>query len=282
MNLFCVKHGVPELTISLLREACEARAVAFHEIHAPSFAFDPDAGLAPGDMLYRPAVSGVAARVEQFLWRDRIASFHADPLGPFFGTYAYPLLFQNAGLPIPRTVPIVSAERERLKAALAAVGGAPAIIKLLGYEGGVGAIRVESLAGLYSTTDFLLASGQQPFLCAFIDEAVHWRCVVVGARVVAAYRNTPLADDFRTVGAEDLGDFTENPDPAIADLALRAATVLRVELAGVDILQHPSGRLYLLEANFPCYFAHAQEVAGIDVAGAMVEHLVGKAREALG
>ena len=51
-----------------------------------------------------------------------------------------------------------------------------------------------------------------------------------------------------------------------------------MELAGVDILQHPSGRLYLLEANFPCYFAHAQTLAGVDVAGAMVEHLMAKAR----
>jgi hypothetical protein len=278
MNLFCINDGVPELTVSLLRDACAGRGVSFHEIDAPSFPFDPDAGLAAGDMLYRPAVSAVAARVEQFVWRDGVASFHADPLGPFFGAFAYPLLFRHAGLPTPRTLPVVSGHRERLKAAVAAVGGFPALIKVMGFEGGVGAIRVDALPALYSTMDFLLASGQQPFLCAFIDEAVHWRATVVGDRVVAAYRNTPIGDDFRTFGSEDPADFTETPDPALADLAVRATKALRVELAGVDILQHPSGRLYLLEANFPCYFAHAQEVAGIDVAGAMVEHLVGKAR----
>ena len=278
MNLFCVNDGVPQLTVSLLREACAVREVTFHEIDAPSFAFDRDAGLAAGDILYRPAASSAAGRVEQFLWHDKVASFHADPLGPFFGTYAYPLLFRHAGLPTPRTLPVVSSGREGLKAAVAAVGGFPAVIKLMGFEGGVGAIRVDSLPALYSSVDFLLASGQQPFLCAYIDGAVHWRATVVGDQVVAAYRNTPLADDFRTFGGEDPEDFTVSPDPAIADLAVRATRALRVEFAGVDILQHPSGRLYLLEANFPCYFAHAQAVAGIDVAGAMVEHLVGKAR----
>jgi len=278
MNLFCVNDDVPELTVLLLRQACGVRGVAFHEIDARGFVFDPDAGLAAGDMLYRPAVSAAATRVEQFLWHDRVASFHADPLGPFFGACAYPLLFRNAGLPTPRTLPVVSSDRDRLRAAVADVGGLPAIVKLLGFEGGVGAIRVDSLPTLFSTIDFLLASGQQPLLCAFIDEAVHWRATVVGERVVAAYRNTPLTDDFRTSGSEDLADFTANPDPALAELAIRAAAVLRVEFAGVDILEHPSGRLYLLEANFPCYFAQAQEVAGIDVAGAMVEHLTGKAR----
>jgi hypothetical protein len=43
----------------------------------------------------------------------------------------------------------------------------------------------------------------------------------------------------------------------------------------VDVLQHPSGRFYLLEANFPCYFGHAQE-NGQDIAGAIVDHLLDK------
>ena len=82
------------------------RGAAFHDIDAPAFAFHADAGLADGDMLYRPAVSTAAARVEQALWHDRVASFHTDPLGPFFGAYAYPLLFRHAGLPTPRTLPV--------------------------------------------------------------------------------------------------------------------------------------------------------------------------------
>ena len=59
-------------------------------------------------------------------------------------------------------------------------------------------------------------------------------------------------------------------------LAVSAVQAIRRELGGVDILEHPSGRLYLLEANFPCYFPQAQVVAGIDVAGAMVDHLLTK------
>lgn len=59
---------------------------------------------------------------------------------------------------------------------------------------------------------------------------------------------------------------------------MRAVRALRYEFGGVDILEHPTGRLYLLESNFPCYFATPQEVIGTDVAGAMLEYLVEKSR----
>ena len=49
------------------------------------------------------------------------------------------------------------------------------------------------------------------------------------------------------------------------------------EFGGVDLLRHPGGRWYLLEVNMPCYYPHAQEVAGVDIAGAMVDHLHAKA-----
>ena len=39
----------------------------------------------------------------------------------------------------------------------------------------------------------------------------------------------------------------------------------------------PRRRLYLLEANFPCYYAQAQLKGGVDVAGAMVDYLLSQA-----
>ena len=65
------------------------------------------------------------------------------------------------------------------------------------------------------------------------------------------------------------------------EIAVDSAKVLRLEFAGVDLLEHPSGRIYLLASNFPCYFAQAQQVAGVDVAGAMIEHLAAKGRRIL-
>jgi glutathione synthase/RimK-type ligase-like ATP-grasp enzyme len=85
------------------------------------------------------------------------------------------------------------------------------------------------------------------------------------------------ADDFRTCGSDDPHDYTQDIGQAMIDHAVRAAQALRVEFAGVDILEHPTGRLYFLEANFPAYFANAQKIGGHDIAGAIVDHLLNKA-----
>lgn len=274
MKFICIDDQTPEETCSLLAGACAARDVAFERIHAPSFWLGDAPRIGPGDLIYRPAVSLAAIRVEQLLWSSDLASFYLDPLGPFFHADAYPLMFQAQGLPYPRTLPVMSVTREAIDAAVEALGGYPVVVKALGGEGGVGVMRFHGGDSLRPTLEYLLSIGVRPYLSAFVDQAVHWRVVVVGDRAVAAYRNTPLDDDFRTIASLDPADFTSTPSEALSDLALRAARAVRVDMAGVDILEHPSGRLYLLEANFPCYFPHAQLVAGIDVAGALIDRLI--------
>ena len=278
MRFICINDGVPDVSLSLLSVACETRSVEYLELDAPAFAFEPDLRLAVGDMLYRPAISAAAIRVEQFLAQDGVASFYTDPMGPFFAAGAHHLHFQRLGLPTPRSIPVVSSERDMLRAAVAAIGGLPAVVQVGGWQRGVGTLRVDSLAALFSLVDLLLAEDHAPFLCAYIDDAVHWRLTVIGNRVVAAYRNHRDPDDFRTTSGRSPEDFTTEPQIAMADLAVRAVEALRLEFGGVDILAHESGRLYLLETNFPTYFAVPQIVVGIDVAGMMVEHLMAKSR----
>ena len=98
---------------------------------------------------------------------------------------------------------------------------------------------------------------------------------------MACYRDIQEDDDVRTYGSDDAADFSDTPPDHLAAVAIAAVRALRLEFGGVDVLEAPDGRLYVLEANFPCYFGQAQVVAGIDVAGAMVEHLVAKSRAAL-
>ena len=187
------------------------------------------------------------------------------------------MMFERAGLPIARTIFAASADRHLLDKWAHFLGGFPLVLKVLGGQRGIGVMRVDSKPALYSLMDFALAQGHTPLLCSFVPEAVHWRVVVVGDKAVAWYRNADEDDDFRTYGSEDPAMYMgELPDGA-EELAVKACHVLENAFGGVDILQHPSGRLYLLEANFPCYFAQAQEVVGVDVAGAMVDWLLDRA-----
>ena len=131
------------------------------------------------------------------------------------------------------------------------------IIKIPGFSRGIGVIRVDSSSSLYSTVDYLLATSVAPYLCTYINNPIHWRLAVIGDKAVAACRNQVEAGDFRSYAGVDPADYFENAGQSLLAVAIQACQALRVEFGGVDILEHSSGRLYPLEANFPCYFATA-------------------------
>jgi hypothetical protein len=277
-RFYCVNESVPEETVRLLREACERRDVEYVEIHAPTFDYDPRRQLRPGDLLYRPSVSVAARRVEQFLYAEGVATFYKAAGGPFFECVNPPLLHEREGLPVPPTAYCSTNRRGVLRGYVERLGGLPVVLKAGGGEGGVGVMRADSFPALFSLVDYIRAMGQNPLLSSYVPEAVHWRVVVVGNRAVAAYRNCNYEDDFRTYAREEPGDYEVKVGGEMARVAVRAVRAIRCEFGGVDILEAPGGRLYLLEANFPCYYPQAQLVAGVDIAGAMVEHLLRKAR----
>lgn len=275
--LHLVDDGVPEETVRLLRGAASARGLdcVVHDPRVEPAGAETET-LPPGTLLYRPAVSVAAQRLEQALWAPGVATFHDDPAGPFAMLLNPPLLFARHGLPMPRSAP-ACADRAVTRAQVAALGGLPVVVKLHGHSGGIGTMRADSLPALFSLLDWLLARGEAPTLLAHVPQAQHWRVTVVGRRAVAAYRNPIEADDFRSRASADAADYTAEVPTDLAALAVQAVAVQRLGFGGVDILRHESGRLYLLEANFPCYFAQAQLVAGIDIAGAMVAELLARA-----
>ena len=277
-TLYYVDDGtLPALTTQFLREACGPRGVQFAPVGVRSFDFHPDRQLQRGDLLYRPAVSVKAARVEQFLYDEGVATFYADGEAVFYACTAPYLRYQRAGLPLPYTLYATSRNRPLLREFVRQLGGLPIVVKRLGYSNGLGVMRVDSFPALFSLIDYMSTQGDLPHLCSYVPDAVHWRVIVIGERTVAGYKNELSDGDFRTHAPAEAAEYTDTVPEPLADLALRAARVMRREMGGVDILEHVSGRLYLLESNFPCYYAQAQKAAGIDIAGAMVDHLLAKA-----
>jgi hypothetical protein len=276
-SLTVIDDGVPTETVSLLRTACSDRGVRLVQLNPNRFDFAPERALRDGDMLYRPAISVHASRVEQHLWHSGVATFYRDVDGPCFANINANLTFARAGLAVPRTYWLATGDRALIRTMVDALGGFPVVLKALGHSRGVGVMRADSLPALFSIVDFALAEGTRPLLTSYVPDAVHWRVVVVGDKAVASYRNVTDDDDFRTSGSDAIDDYRATPPEGCLELAVAACHALRVDHGGVDILEHPSGRLYVLEANFPCYYAQAQLQGGVDVAGAMVDCLLAKA-----
>ncbi len=111
MSFNCINDHWPVESVALLRGSCAAREIDFAEVHARSFDFARTSPLSPGSILYRPAVSTAAMRVEQFLHAEGVATFYKQPDGVLFPYVAQPLLYQRAGVPIARTVPCFSTSR---------------------------------------------------------------------------------------------------------------------------------------------------------------------------
>jgi hypothetical protein len=277
-SLYCLDQGVPQETSSSLRRACEVRRVRYVSVDPRGFNYLAGGRLPLGTMLFSPSTSVASQQVEQFLVHEGVATLYADGFGPQRYVDNQLLFLERAGVPVPRTVYALEDDPKLLASYAEKLGGFPLVLKVQGFSLGVGIMQVDSMAALLSTVEFLRATGRPAFLQAAVLPSVHWRLVVVGTEVVASYRNPVRNNDFRSEASDDPADYSAQPPPAATEVALRACALLGMEHGGVDVLVHASGRVYVLEVNFPCYFGHAQIEGGVDVAGAIVEHLLAKAR----
>lgn len=271
-----VEPSTPDTTRASLRRACAARGLRYVEIEGASL--DPrEPPLDPGSLLFRPATSWAAIRAERQLWQPGVVTFHASEAGPFAVYAEQWLALARAGLPTPASLRLGRTDDAFLRDAVEHLGGFPLIVRLDDGEGGVGVLRADSFPALRSLAELLVSRGHVARLAAYVPDAMHWRLVVVGDRVVSAYRNPVRKDDFRSEPSGSPDDYGLTPDADMAAIAVRAARVAGTHFAGVDVIEHPSGRLYVLEANFPCYFPQAESWGLADVGGAMVDWLLERA-----
>jgi hypothetical protein len=266
-----VENETPAPTRLSIRRACRARGFEYIEcdvtdVHALA---QP---LAPGSLLYSPATSGLAMEVEARLWQPGVGTIYRGRLGPLKRVTAPDVTLARCDLPVPLSVTARTRNPTQLLEFAKSLGGFPLIVRLDGGEGGERVTRADSPEALISLVDLLHSVGRAPKLVTYVPDAVHVRVVVVAGRAVAAYDNVIPAGDFRSVPSDDPKAYRQAPQDEAARLAIAACDALDVDLGGVDILRHTSGRHYVLEVNTPCYFPRAERF-GADVSGPLVDAL---------
>lgn len=180
-------------------------------------------------------------------------------------------LLSRAGLDIPRTV--MAHDRRDVARLVDEVGGLPAIIKLLRGTQGVGVMLASSMAEVQSALQTFRQLGHEIFLQEFVRESEgrDVRALVVGDRVVGAMRRTAKKGEFRSNlhrGGEGMP--IELP-AAYADVAVKAAKVIGLEVAGVDMLEAASGPK-VMEVNCSPGLRGLEKATRKDIAGWIVEH----------
>jgi RimK family alpha-L-glutamate ligase len=184
-------------------------------------------------------------------------------------------LLQEAGLPTPDTV--VCEDANEAMAAVAAMGDV--IIKPLFGSMGHGMVRVSDPDVAFR----VVRSLEQLRIVFYVQRVVDHgsrdvRVFIIGGRVLAAIERRAPDGHWRT--NVSLGGSARPFDlpPAWEDLALRAAATIGADYAGVDLLPSRDGSVFVLEVNGIPGWQGLKQATGIDVAGAIVDHLAGRVR----
>lgn len=182
-------------------------------------------------------------------------------------------LMERADLPHPRTTMV--SDLDELQAAFHRVSGPPAVLKILRGTQGRGVILAENENIARTVLSILFRHGQDKVLVQeFIAEAEgkDRRLLIVDGRCVAAMERIAPEDDFRANLHRGGTSRAITPDEETEALAVRAAHVHGLGVAGVDIIPSQRGPL-LLEANSSPGLEGIENVTKVDVAREIVQYL---------
>lgn len=163
--------------------------------------------------------------------------------------------------------------RDDILPAIDRLGGAPVIIKLLEGTQGVGVILAEDRRIAQAIVETLQSAQQNVLIQKFVAESRgrDVRAFVVGGRVVAAMRRIATDGEYRS--NVHRGGRTEAVvlSPDAERVALRAAQIMGLRVAGVDMLESNEGPL-VMEVNSSPGLEGIEGTTRIDIAGAIIRH----------
>ncbi len=154
------------------------------------------------------------------------------------------------------------------------VGGAPMIIKLLEGTQGTGVVLAETHKAAESVIAAFRQLDANILAQEYIEEAkgADYRAFVVDDKIIAAMRRQAAPGEFRS-------NLHRGGQASVVKLttlerrtALRAAKILGLKVAGVDMLRSDRGPM-VLEVNSSPGLEGIEEATGVDVAGAIIEFL---------
>ncbi len=165
-------------------------------------------------------------------------------------------------------------EKKDVLPAIERVGGVPTIIKLLEGTQGVGVILAESVKIAEAIIETLQSTRQNVLIQKFVSESKgrDVRAMVVGDRVVAAMRRVAQGQEFRS--NVHRGGKTERVllDETYCETAVRAAQIMGLRVAGVDMLEGSSGP-QVMEVNSSPGLEGIETCTQLDIAGAIIDYI---------
>ena len=184
-------------------------------------------------------------------------------------------IFSRHQIGIPATTFV--REKKDVLPAIERVGGAPVIIKLIEGTQGIGVLLAETVKTAEAIIEMLQSQKQNVLIQKFVAESKgkDVRALVVGDEVVAAMRRVAQGQEFRS--NVHRGGLTEQIelDENYRQTAIRAAQIMGLRVAGVDMLEGKDGP-QVLEVNSSPGLEGIEKCTQLDVAGSIVDFIAGR------
>ena len=181
-------------------------------------------------------------------------------------------ILSRAGLGLPKTV--FSNYSRNVGAIIDKAGGAPVVIKLLEGTQGLGVVLADNRNSAESILEAFNGLQARVIVQEFIKEAkgADIRAFVVDGVVVGAMKRQGKEGEFRSNlhrgGSANIIELTDEEENA----AIKAAKVLGLGVAGVDMLQSARGPL-ILEVNSSPGLEGIEAATGKDIAGKIIQYV---------
>ena len=181
-------------------------------------------------------------------------------------------LLSRAGIGLPVTG--FARSPDDVQDLLEIAGRAPVVIKLLEGTQGIGVVLAETEKAAESVIEAFMGLNANIIVQEFIKEAggADIRCFVIGEKVVAAMRRQGKEGEFRSNlhrgGSAALIKIT----PEERSTAVRAAKIVGLRVAGVDLLRSNHGPV-VMEVNSSPGLEGIENATGKDVAGMIIEFI---------
>ena len=184
-------------------------------------------------------------------------------------------IFSRHHIGIPATTFV--RQKQDVFPAIDRVGGAPVIIKLIEGTQGIGVLLADTVQSAGAIIELLQSQKQNVLIQKFVAESKgkDVRAFVVGDEVVGAMRRVAQGQEFRSNvhrgGKTEAIELSEE----YRETAVRAAQILGLRVAGVDMLEGKDGP-QVMEVNSSPGLEGIEECTQLDIAGAVVDYIAGR------
>lgn len=269
-----------------LREAAEQRGHDVKVLDTLQFAIDLEEGTP--DLYYRrkrlshydavlPRIGASityfgTAVVRQFEQMDVFCTNSSESIANSRDKLRSLQILSRHHIGIPQTTYV--RDKKDVLPAIERVGGAPVIIKLIEGTQGIGVLLARSVNTAAGIIELLQSQKQSVLIQKFVDESKgrDIRAFVVGDQVVGAMRRVAQGQEFRS--NIHRGGTTEPVvlDELYRETAVRAAQILGLRVAGVDLLESHKGP-QVVEVNSSPGLEGIEGSTQLDIAGAIVDYI---------